>query len=170
MERVQRLQRVCRVPYSTWIEQGFIAPRPGNAIDMLAVVERILWVRDNFDLREVPFDRFNFHSEALNLTDAGIQTVEIQQSYLYLSHPTKFLLSAYLDQKIRHGNNPVLNWMASCLQLQYDKKDNCQPTKPERGKSSKRIDGIAAIVTALARAKVAVDKKSVYSTRGILVL
>ena len=30
-------------------------------------------------------------------------------------------------RKFRHGNNPVLNWMASCLQLQYDHKDNCQP-------------------------------------------
>jgi hypothetical protein len=45
--------------------------------------------------------------------------------------------------------------MASCLQLQYDRKDNCVPTKPERGKSSKRIDGLAAIVTALNRALVA---------------
>ncbi|HEX7407370.1 MAG TPA: hypothetical protein VF515_06930, partial [Candidatus Binatia bacterium] len=47
----------------------------------------------------------------------GILTVEIQQTFMHLSHPTKFLLGAYLDQKIRHGNHPVLNWMASCLQL-----------------------------------------------------
>jgi hypothetical protein len=39
--------------------------------------------------------------------------------------------------------------------LQYDRKDNCQPSKPERGKSSKRIDGIQATVTGLARAMVA---------------
>ena len=84
----------------------------------------------------------------------GILTVEIQQTFMHLSHPTKFLLGAYLDQKIRHGNHPVLNWMASCLQLQYDHKDNCQPSKPERGKTAKRIDGIAATVTALARATV----------------
>ena len=57
-----------------------------------------------------------------------------------------------LDRKVRHGNHPVLNWNASCLSLQGDHKDNVQPTKPERGKSSKRIDGISATVTALARA------------------
>ena len=91
----------------------------------------------------------------MELLDEGVQVVEITQSFLHLSHPTKFLLSAYVDQNIRHGNNPVMNWMASCLQLQYDRKDNCQPTKPERGKSAKRIDGIAATVTALARAVVA---------------
>jgi hypothetical protein len=48
--------------------------------------------------------------------------------------------------------------MASCLQLQYDHKDNCQPTKPERGRTSKRIDGISATVTALSRALVAHDQ------------
>jgi phage terminase large subunit-like protein len=154
-ERVPELERTCRVPYSTWIRQGFIEVTPGNGIDMRAVKQRIHWGREMFDLREMPFDRFNFRTQAMELLDEGIQAVEITQSFLHLSHPTKFLLSSYVDQKVRHGNNPVLNWMASCLQLQYDHKDNCQPSKPERGKSAKRIDGIAATVTALARATLA---------------
>jgi phage terminase large subunit-like protein len=153
-ERVMELERICRVPYSTWLEQGFVNCTPGNVIDQRAVMDRLRWGRQAFDLEEIPFDRFNFRSEAMILSSEGFPTVEIQQTFLHLSHPTKFLLGAYLDQKIRHGNNPVLNWMASCLQLQYDHKDNCQPTKPERGKSSKRIDGISATVTALARATV----------------
>lgn len=117
--------------------------------------------QERFDLREMPFDRYNFRSEALNLADEGVVAVEIQQTFLHLSHPTKFLLSAYQDDKIRHGNHPVLNWMASCLQFQYDHKDNCQPSKPERGRTSKRIDGISAIVTALSRALVAQDTSQV---------
>ncbi len=153
-ERVMELERTCRVPYSTWLEQGFVEATPGNVIDQRAVMDRLRWGRQVFDLEEIPFDRFNFRSEAMILASEGFPTVEIQQTFLHLSHPTKFLLGAYLDQKIRHGNNPVLNWMASCLQLQYDHKDNCQPSKPERGKSSKRIDGISATVTALARATV----------------
>jgi len=157
-ERVPHLERVCRVPYSTWIAQNFITATPGSVIDQRPVMERIRWGRELFELREVPFDRFNFRTEAMNLIDEGIQAVEIQQGFLHLSHATKFLLGAYLDQKIRHGNNPVFNWMASCLQLQYDHKDNCQPTKPERGKSAKRIDGIAATVTALNRALVATPR------------
>ena len=162
------MQRVCRVPYETWIRQGFIEATPGNAIDLRAVLERIRWGRRTFDLREVPYDRFNFRTEAMNLGEEGIEAVEIPQSFLLLSHPTKFLLSMYPDQKVRHGNNPVLNWMASCLQLQYDHKDNCQPSKPERGKSAKRIDGIQATVTALARALVAAPKHtSCYESHGL---
>ena len=162
-ERVAELERVCRVPYSTWIRQGFIEATPGNGINMRAVKERIHSGRELFELREMPFDRFNFRTQAMELLDEGVQAVEITQSFLHLSHPTKFLLSAYVDQKIRHGNNPVMNWMASCLQLQYDHKDNVQPSKPERGKSAKRIDGIAATVTALARATLAQDNTITYT-------
>ena len=162
-ERVAELERVCRVPYSTWIRQGFIESTPGNGIDMRAVKQRIHWGRNLFELREMPFDRFNFRTQAMELLDEGVEAVEITQSFLHLSHPTKFLLSAYMDQNIRHGNNPVLNWMASCLQLQYDRKDNCQPSKPERGKSAKRIDGIAATVTALSRALVFQDSTITYT-------
>lgn len=156
-ERVVELERICRVPYAEWIATGFIKATPGNAIDLRVVKERIRWGRQMFELREVDFDRCNFRTEAMELLDEGIQTVEVLQGFLQLSHATKFLLSAYVDRKLRHGNNPVYNWMAGCMQLQYDHKDNCQPTKPERMKSAKRIDGIAATVNALSRALLAVD-------------
>jgi hypothetical protein len=49
-----------------------------------------------------------------------------------------------------------------------ESNDNLIFTKPERAKSSSRIDGIAATVTALARAIVATPKRPVYSKRGVL--
>jgi phage terminase large subunit-like protein len=151
-ERAPELERVCRVPYTEWIRRNFIETTPGNAIDLRAVKRRLHWGSQMFQLQEADYDPFNFRTEAMNLFDEGIQTIEVPQTFLHLSHPTKFLLDAYVDGKIRHGNHPVLNWMASCLQLQYDHKDNVQPTKPARLKSAKRIDGLAAAIDALARA------------------
>jgi phage terminase large subunit-like protein len=44
-------------------------------------------------------------------------------------------------------------------------------TKPERSKSSSRIDGIAATVNALARAIVNKPRqRSIYETRGLLTI
>ena len=89
----------------------------------------------------------------MNLRDDDqVETVEVAQSFLTLAYPTKWLLGAYADGLIRHGNHPVLNWMACCLQLKYDDKDGCQPVKPKRLRSAKRIDGIQAMVTGLNRA------------------
>lgn len=169
LERVAEIERICRVPFASWIERGFVTATPGNAIDLRSVLDRIRWGQKTFDLKEVPFDRENFRTEAMNLNAEGIKAVEVAQAFLTLSYATKFLLTAYVDLKIRHANHPVLNWMASCLQLQYDHKDNCQPSKPERLKATTRIDGIQATVTALSRALVA-RGPSVYATRGLRTL
>ncbi len=151
-ENVAKIERICRVPLRAWIDQGFITATPGNSIDLRSVMDRIREANKLFDIVEVPFDRANFRTQGSDLNEEGITAIEVHQNFMELGFATKFLLSAYPDKRIRHGNNPVLNWMAACLQLQYDHKDNCQPSKPERGKSSKRIDGMQAVVTALNRA------------------
>lgn len=153
-ERVDQLERTCRVPFSKWIEQGFITQTDGGAIDLRSVIKRIEWATECFEVVKVSCDRYNFRVEAMNLVEKGIPCEEVQQNFAKLSAPTKFLLSIYPEGKLRHANNPVLNWMASCLQLQYDQKDNCQPSKPERMKSSKRIDGIQGVITALHHAMI----------------
>lgn len=150
--QVEKIARVTKVPFKTWIEKKFVDTTPGKIIDQQAVIERVQWGRGLFDLREVPYDRMNFRTEALRLAAEGVVTTEVPQNFMQLSNPTKWLLGAYTANLIRHGNNPVMNWMASCLQLQYDKKDGCQPSKPERMKSSKRIDGFQATITGLNRA------------------
>jgi phage terminase large subunit-like protein len=154
-ERVPELERICRLPFADWVQRGFVTATSGNAIDLRVVKDRIRWGREMFELQDLAFDRCNFRTEAMELQDEGISAIEVQQNFMQLSYPTKFILAKCLDQEIRHGNNPVYNWNAACLQLQYDRKDNCQPSKPERLKSSKRIDGIAATVTLLSHALVA---------------
>jgi phage terminase large subunit-like protein len=154
--QLDKIERMCRgAKIRDWVDKGFITATPGSGIDMSQVQERIRWGTKQFNLEMVPYDRLNFRTEAMRLSEEGIRCEEVQQSFLNLSYSTKFLLSAYGDKKFRHGNNPVMNWMASCLQLAYDKKDNCQPNKPERMKSSKRIDGIQATVTGLSQALIA---------------
>ncbi len=164
-DRLPELERVTRQPLSTWVRQGLIEATPGNAIDLRYVKDRIKWGREMFDLREMPYDRCNFRHQAMELCDEGIEAIEVRQNFMELSAPTKFLLSSYLDRQIRHGNNPVLNWMAGCLALQYDRKDGVQPTKPERQKSQKRIDMISATVTALNRALISAT--TTYSYTGL---
>lgn len=66
------------MPYSLWIEQGFVETTPGNSIDQREVMERIRLGNETFELREMPFDRFNFRTEASNLAEEGITAVEIQ--------------------------------------------------------------------------------------------
>lgn len=171
-EQIPKLERVTRMPLRSWVERGFLIATPGDGIDLGSVLAKIRWGNEMFGLSEVDIDRANFRTQGMELgAEDGFPVFEVKQNFMELSSGTKFLLAGYMDRKFRHGNHPILNWMAGCLQLQYDRKDNAQPSKPERMASSKRIDGISAIVTTLARILVnPKPKKSVYATRGIRTL
>src|SRR3984893_4050829 len=161
--RISERERKDKVPYSLWCRQKFIEPTPGRSIDLSVIKEKIRWAAEMFELRELCFDPWGFRQTATDLANENFTCVEISQNYGKLSEPTKKLLAWYSDGKVLHGNHPVLNWNAKCLALQGDHKDNVQPSKPERSKSSKRIDGISATVTALARAIVFEDNTISYT-------
>jgi phage terminase large subunit-like protein len=155
-EKIIEIERKTMVSLSHWVNQGFVTATPGNAIDLRSVKDRIRWAHQMFDLQFIAYDRTNFRVEAMKLEEEdGFVVKEVPQNFMRLNEPTKFLLSAYEDGKIRHGNHPVLNWHASCLQLKYDDKDLCQPTKPKRLKTAQRIDGMQALATMWAEARTA---------------
>jgi phage terminase large subunit-like protein len=151
--RIKERERKDKVPYGEWTKRGFIEAVPGMSIHMDVIKKKIAWAAGMFELREMCYDPWGFREVADKIAEEGIAAaVEVRQNYALLSEPTKRLLAMYTDRQIRHGNHPVLNWNAKCLSLQGDRKDNVQPSKPERTKNSKRIDGISATVTAMARA------------------
>ena len=157
--QVAGIEQRCKVPLRKWVEQGFIETTNGLAIDLHPVKQRIHWGAQLFDLQEIAYDKLNFRYVAEELFNEGLHPVEVNQGFLELSEPTKHLLSLYPDRKMRHGNNPVLNWMASCVQLRYDHKDNCMPVKPHRKKLAYRVDGFQAMATCCNRMRFAEDRE-----------
>lgn len=77
-----------------------------------------------------------------------------------MSAPTKELERRVLAKKINHAGNPVLRWMASNVSIKQDPAGNM---KPDKSKSSERIDGIVAALMALGRVMESDDERgSVY--------
>ena len=73
-----------------------------------------------------------------------------------------------LDDKLRHGGNLVLRWMADNLVVTSDAAGN---VKPNKDKSREKIDGVVAGIMALDRAvRHEGPKESVYETRGLEVI
>jgi phage terminase large subunit-like protein len=64
----------------------------------------------------------------------------------------KWLYERILNRKLRHGGNEVLNWHAACAGIRVDGNGNIGLQKRDLDREGKRIDGIAAIVTASYRA------------------
>jgi phage terminase large subunit-like protein len=164
-ERIPDIERRTRAPLTSWTRMGFLETTPGAEIDMHVIIEKVRWSSRIFDVREVTFDRWGGVKAAatLLLAPEGFICVEIPQTIGGLTAATKHFMGLYMNRKLAHGNNPILNWNASCLALASDGGDNCKPVKPPRDTASKRIDGVAATITAMARAVFAEENTISYT-------
>jgi len=165
------------VPYDVWQRQGLVEATPGNSIDYRYIMLRLGRCRIDFDLKALAFDRWGSQQIVSNLCDEFGFTIDEKeaknsrkpmlwqfgQGFASMSAPTKELLNYILARKIAHGGNPVLRWMANNVVVKTDSAGNL---KPDKGKSTEKIDGIVALIMALDLAiRNANDKASIYAER-----
>ena len=157
-----------RVPYDAWVRDKWITATPGNVIDDDFIEAEIRNLSEAFDLKEIGFDPWGSRTLVTHLTDAGLQMVETRQGFGTLSAPAKELEVRVKGRRFRHGGNPVLRWMAANVAIRSDAAANI---KPDKEKSTEKIDGIVAAVMALDRLmRHDEEGPSVYETREILTL
>jgi phage terminase large subunit-like protein len=150
-ERIETLEKKLLVPISHWVREGWITATEGDVIDYSAVKSAVIGDCNHLDMQRVTYDRM-FAGQLVQEIDAevkGVTIVPLAQTYMGLSPSCKELERFVMNESIRHGGNPVLRWMASVVEAKNDGLDNIRPVKPDRAKSSKRIDGIQAAVTGL---------------------
>lgn len=150
------------MPYQQWADDGFIELSPGNVIDYRDIGERLAWGASMFDLQGMCFDPWNSRQLSVRMVTEGHQAKEVRQGYATLSEPSKKLLGLVAEGKLCHGGHPILRWNASCVSSK-ESNDNLMFEKPERSKSSSRIDGISATVDALSEALIAEESTVSYS-------
>jgi len=145
-------ERKDRVPYSYWIEKGYIIATPGDSINYDFIEQQILNDAEKYDIGEIAYDPWKAHEIVNHLQEADFVMVTIFQRYSGMAGPTDNFEKKVLAREIAHGNNPVMRWMISCTEVKSDRQANIMPMKPQRDKSGKRIDGVVASIMALDRA------------------
>jgi phage terminase large subunit-like protein len=151
-ERLEELQRHLQVPLAQWVREGFISLTEGDAIDYDTIEKQVLADCRTFDVQWIGYDRMFAGQLVQNVdrdTKRGVKVTPISQTFLGLGPACKELDRLMLTDAVRHGGNPVLRWMAGCVETIADGNDNYRPTKPSRHQSQARIDGVAATVMAL---------------------
>lgn len=160
--------RKSRVPFESWAKTGAIATTPGNAADHAAIEEQIVADCGRFQVQGLGIDQFNAHSVATSLSEQGVPVQLVRFGMLSMSGPSKLLERAVLQHRIDHGGHPVLRWMAANVAIRRDKNDNYMPSKDD---SASKIDGIAALVMAIATSGAdSVDTPSYLTTSPLIVL
>lgn len=143
-------------PYSKWAKQGWLTVTEGDVTDYEPVKAAILQAMNDYDLRELGFDKWNALQLANELTAADVPLVEIPQNTGGMYPGSKKLEELVYASRLRHNANPLLRWCAGNVALLFDSNDNFRPDK-KRSKENGRIDPIVATVMALSRAVVYVE-------------
>lgn len=162
-------QRVRRdhVPYDVWAKQGHLMTTEGNVIHYGFIENFIDGLGKKFHIKEIAFDRWGAVQMVQNLEGLGFLVVPFGQGFKDMSPPSKELMKLTLEQKLAHGGHPVLWWMMDNIFVRTDPAGNI---KPDKEKSTEKIDGAVAAVMALDRAiRNGGSAGSVYDDRGILV-
>lgn len=157
-----------KVPYDVWVQQGLMYATDGDVIDYDCILNKLVELSEIYDIQEVAYDRWGATQLVQNLQGMGLTVVPFGQGFASMSGPSKEFLNLVMAGKLHHGNHPVLRWMADNVVVKQDAAGN---VKPDKSKSSQKIDGIVATVMGLGRATVTEGPgQSAYEERGILLL
>lgn len=159
---------------STWVKQGWLTVTPGNVTDYDFIQAQIERDRDEFDVREVAYDRWHATQLVNNLTNDGAPMITMGQGFASMSAPTKDLQRLILtgtEEKpiVRHGGNPLLRWTVDNFAVAMDPAGN---VKPDKANAGDKIDPVVALIMALSRALAAKETefRSAYEDSDLVVL
>ncbi|WP_320869994.1 terminase large subunit [Limosilactobacillus sp.] len=156
------------VPYDIWKRQGYLQTTEGNVVHYGFIEQFIDDLGKKYHIKEIAFDRWGAVEMVQNLEGMGFTVVPFGQGFKDMTPPTKELMRLTLEKKIAHGGHPVLRWMMDNIYIRTDPAGNI---KPDKAKSTEKIDGVVATIMGLDRAIRNEDNgDSVYDGRGLLML
>ena len=165
-ENMARRVRRDHVPYDVWEKQGFLETTEGDVIHYGFIESFIDGLGKKFHIKEIAFDRWGAVQMVQNLEGLGFTVVPFGQGFKDMSPPSKRLMELVLERNVAHGGHPVLRWMMDNIFVRTDPAGNI---KPDKEKSTEKIDGAVAAIMALDRAiRHGGSTGSVYDERGIL--
>lgn len=173
-ESVMLRSRRDKVPYDIWVKQGHIIETPGATVDKKFIEADVIHTIRNYKCPEIGYDPWkgtdfrNRIMEEVNPSEneRGFQMVLVRQGGQTLHEPCNDMLTYVLDGKLRHSGNPVMDW---CMDNLVMKKDANFNMSPDKKRSSERIDGASALVTAWSRLLFHQKKKKPLKASSVII-
>jgi phage terminase large subunit-like protein len=138
------------VDYITWVNEGYLHTTPGKAINKSFVCAKIAEISSKFNLVVLGYDRWRI-DDLRSIMDAEGIDVNLQdfgQGYKDMAPAVDEFERKLLSGIMTHNNNPCLTWCAANAIIVSDPANN---RKPDKAKSTGRIDGIVAAVMAVGK-------------------
>ncbi|MCK9326399.1 MAG: terminase large subunit [Bacteroidales bacterium] len=147
-----------KVHYSSWAKEGWLTLTSGNIIDYEYIKGDMRDLKSQFEVVEVPYDPYQATQLAVEMSGEGFPMIEYGATVSNFSEPMKNLDAMIRAGRFHYNGDPMLTWMFSNVVAHVDRKDNVFPRK-ERNEN--KIDGVVAIIMAMARAMMPPDSNNV---------
>ena len=151
-QRVEEREGRHRASYAVWKEAGLLVVTDGDVTDYDWIRRDVNDLTRRFRLRELAYDPFNATQLALQLTTDAIVCKEFTQSIRNFNEPMVGLERLVKQGRIRHGGHPVARWNLGNV---VTRRNGLGQIMPDRKRSKDKIDGVVALLEALARAMLA---------------
>lgn len=158
-DAVEPKQALDKVPYKTWIEQGWIRTTPGKNVDLNYIT---MWYREMYDNYQIiPFkigyDSWGSTYWVKDMQQHGLNNLKtVIQGPKTFSPAMNFVESELYDNGINYNNNPVLRWCLTNAAIKLDEGNN---KGVDKKKSFGRIDGTVSLLDSVV---VYLDNKQEY--------
>jgi phage terminase large subunit-like protein len=146
-DAIARRSRRDHVPYDVWAREGELIATPGDEIAQDFIRREVAQLGEFYDVVDIGLDPWNSTYLRQRLEEEGATFTIVRQGFATLTEPTKRLMAFVGGGRTRHGTDPVLRWMASNAVAEVDAAGNVKLSKEA---SSEKVDGIAAIISAIA--------------------
>lgn len=174
-----------RVPYSLWVEQGFLNGTPGNTINYRYIAEQVQKIHEEYHIDELRFDRWRIEDFQRELNNIGCESyikdkeepqsetalclVSHGQGWKDMNPAIEAVDDIFSEGKGKHNNHPVLTMCASNTVVEMDPAGS---RKFAKHKSTGRIDGMVAMAMACNGAELPEeeDTESVYEDKEMVIL
>lgn len=138
-----------KIRFDIFNEREELVLTEGAVVDYNYLKEDLHRLAKQWGCREVGFDNWNATHLATELLNEGYNMVDIPQSITGLTEATKKFREMVYNGKMYHVDDHLLRWSVNNAVTQEDLNENIKLSK---SKSKDRIDPLASIVNAFARA------------------
>lgn len=146
-ESLQRRDRNEAQSLESWALRGDLQLCDGEEIDFDLIKAEIARARKLYDVRAIGVDQWFAGQLMQELGKDGVLVFEVPQTIRYVTVPTRELERLVITRQLTHDGNAVMKWCVTNAKIVKDNNDNVRASK---SKSAGRIDGLAALVDAIA--------------------
>ncbi|HLO59832.1 MAG TPA: terminase TerL endonuclease subunit [Bacteroidales bacterium] len=133
--------------YREWVRRGFLKVTSGNVTDYDCITRDILAANTLNEVERIYYDKFNSLSFVVQATDQGLNLIPYSQAIGNFNVPTKEFERLMLGGQVIIDDNPINRYCLRNVELRTDFNGN---TKPMKSSEKKKIDGVIAMLQALA--------------------